>query len=72
MGKSDDDLADIQDAPTKPLLFVPFIWMKQKSPTVPKVCRMGKDSTMYAFGLYWLIQWFKSQEMEKVKCRKHR
>jgi hypothetical protein len=24
MGKSDDDLADIQDAPTKPLLFVPL------------------------------------------------
>jgi hypothetical protein len=30
MGKSDDDLADIQDALLKPLLCVPFIWMKQK------------------------------------------
>jgi hypothetical protein len=28
MGKSDDDLADIQDAPTKPLL-CSFIWMKR-------------------------------------------
>jgi hypothetical protein len=37
MGKSDDDLADIQDALLKPLLFVPFIWMKQKSPTVSTV-----------------------------------
>jgi hypothetical protein len=42
MGKSDDDLADIQDAPTKLLLFVPFIWMRQKSPAVPKVCRWVK------------------------------
>jgi formylglycine-generating enzyme required for sulfatase activity len=31
MGKSDDDLADIQDAPTKTVTVRSFIWMRQKS-----------------------------------------
>jgi formylglycine-generating enzyme required for sulfatase activity len=34
MGKSDDDLADIQDAPTKTVTVRSFIWMKPKSLTV--------------------------------------
>jgi hypothetical protein len=51
MGKSDDDLADIQDA-LKPLLCVPFIWMKQKSLTVStKFVEWVKDSTMRVLSL---------------------
>jgi hypothetical protein len=72
MGKSDDDLADIQDALLKQLLFVPFIWMKQKSLTVSTVCRMGKDSTMRMRLAILADMNGINQEMEKVKCRKHR
>ena len=34
MGKSDDDIVDLQDAPTKLLRYVLFTWMKLKSQTV--------------------------------------
>jgi formylglycine-generating enzyme required for sulfatase activity len=34
MGKSDDDLADIQDAPTKTVTVRSFYMDEQKSPTV--------------------------------------
>jgi hypothetical protein len=34
LGKSDSDLANVEDAPTKRLLFVLSTWMKQKSPIV--------------------------------------
>jgi hypothetical protein len=51
MGKSDDDLADIQDAPTKTVTVRSFIWMKQKSLTVStEICRMGKRFN-YAYAL---------------------
>ena len=33
MGKSGDDFVSVNDALQKLLLFGPFIWMKQKSPT---------------------------------------
>jgi hypothetical protein len=47
MGKSDDDLADIQDAPTKTVTVRSFIWMKPKSLTVStKFVEWVKDSTM--------------------------
>lgn len=44
MGKADDDMAQLQMLKPKQLLFVHFIWMKRKSPTV------NTDNLFIGFG----------------------